>query len=51
MHDPSTMAQIKQAMDEHVAQNMKNANPFAQMGITEDVMKEINNKNRDVVED
>jgi hypothetical protein len=37
MHDPTTTAQIANAMAEYAAESMKNANPFAAAGISDDM--------------
>ncbi len=33
-------------MERHVAENMKNANPFASMGLDEAAMEQINSRNK-----
>ena len=47
MHDPATVAHINQEFERYAQEQMANANPFAQMGITEDVMEQINSRNRE----
>ena len=47
MHDPATTAHIQREMQRVAEESMRNANPFAQMGIDDEMMQKINSRNQE----
>jgi len=47
MHDPATTKHIAAEMERVVAENMKNANPFAAMGLDEEMIEQINSRKKE----
>jgi hypothetical protein len=46
MHDPATAAHIRQEFERYAEEQMKNANPFASMGLDEKTMEQVNERSK-----
>lgn len=51
MPSAANLAHIQAETERYIAEQAKNANPFAQMGITEEVMEQVNSRNREAREE
>lgn len=51
MHDPATTAHIREEYERYAQEHMKSANPFAQMGLDEQTMQQVNQRGQQSVDE